>query len=80
MRAVKSPMIRTAVWPASWNCRSLRRTTAWPSVEVRTAGIDPELDAERPAEGKLLLEPTLRHEVGGAAPEQARGRRRDVEP
>ena len=30
MRAVKSPRINTAVWPASWNARSRRNRIEWP--------------------------------------------------
>src|SRR6266511_1751165 len=40
-RAVKSPTISTAVCPASWKCRSLRRTTAHPSVTAGAVGSSP---------------------------------------
>src|SRR4029450_6089516 len=39
--AVKSPTIRTAVCPASWNCRSLWSTTAHPSVTTGAVGSSP---------------------------------------
>src|SRR5436190_7272789 len=36
---------------------------------VRRRDIDPELDAQRPAELQLLVEPALRKHVGGVASE-----------
>ena len=56
--AVKSPMIRTAVCPSSWNWRSLRSTTAKPRWMSDAVGSMPSLTrSERPV-------PSLRAEVG----------------
>ena len=40
-RPVKPPTMSTAVWPRSWNWRSLRSTTAWPSVRLAPDGSMP---------------------------------------
>ncbi len=45
---VNPPTTSTAVCPRSWNCRSLRSTTACPSVRLVPGGIDAELDPQRP--------------------------------
>ena len=54
-------MIRTTVWPRSWNSRSLRSTTVWPEVDVgrpsgrsrasRAAGAPPRACARAPPSG-----------------------------
>ena len=69
--AVKSPTISTAVCPASWNCRSLRSTTAHPSVTTGGGRVQPELDPQRPSEGQLALELLRGDDLGGTG-EQAR--------
>ena len=63
-------MISTATWPASWNCRSFRSTTAWPKREVRATGIHAELHPERPVRREPLLRAALRNEVDAAARER----------
>ena len=62
-RAVKSPMMRTAVWPASWNWRSLRSTTVWPSVRSGRLGSTPSFTRSGRPERELLLEPALRDDL-----------------
>src|SRR5262249_37239399 len=42
-RAVQLPMIRTAWWPRSWNCRSLRNGTVWPRWTSMPVGSMPYL-------------------------------------
>ena len=44
------------MWPASWNCAQLREDHDVAEVDVGRGRIDPELDAQRPALGELLLE------------------------
>ena len=44
--AEKSPIRKMAVWPRSWKCFSLRRTTVWPRVKVGRGGVDAEVDAQ----------------------------------
>ncbi len=39
--------MRTALWPASWNWRSLLSTTVWPEMDVGRGGVDAELDPQR---------------------------------
>ena len=51
--AVKSPMMRTAVCPSSWNWRSLRSTTAKPRWMSDAVGSMPELDPQRAAGREL---------------------------
>ena len=66
-RPVKSPTIRTATWPASWNCRSLRSTTAWPSVRSGRLGSIPSFTrsgrpsasfSSRPSPGTISAAPS----------------------
>ena len=72
MRAVKSPMISTATWPASWNCRSFRRTTACPSVRSGRLGSTPSLTRRgRPCSSRSSS-PPCRNEVDAAARERRR--------
>src|SRR4051812_29985825 len=40
-RAVKSPTIRTTLWPRSWNSRSFWRTTVWPRWMSAAVGSRP---------------------------------------
>src|SRR3954452_15500638 len=42
-RAVKSPTIRTTLWPRSWNSRSFCRTTVWPRWMSGAVGSRPSL-------------------------------------
>src|SRR3954451_17739058 len=42
-RAVKSPTIRTTLWPWSWNSRSFCRTTVWPRWMSGAVGSRPSL-------------------------------------
>ena len=41
IRAVKSPMISTAVWPASWKARNLRNRMLWPRWMLLPVGSMP---------------------------------------
>lgn len=40
---VKSPMMRTTLWPSSWNWRIFLRTTAWPRCRSGLVGSAPSL-------------------------------------
>jgi hypothetical protein len=71
--AVKSPTIRTAVWPASWNCRSLCSTTAQPSVTSEAVGSRPSFTRSGASERELLLEPALGNDVGRPVLQRSRG-------
>ncbi len=58
IRAVKSPMMSTATWPASWNCRSFRSTTACPSVRSGRLGSTPSFTRSgRPAASRSSRPP-----------------------
>ena len=46
-RAVKSPRISTATWPASWNRRRVRSTTAWPRWRSEAVGSSPSFTRRR---------------------------------
>src|SRR3989304_5927462 len=47
---VKSPMRKMAVWPKSWKCFNLRRTTVWPRWMSGAVGSTPSLTRSgRPA-------------------------------
>ena len=74
-RAVKSPTIRTATWPASWNCRSFRSTTAWPSVRSGRSGRARASPAAAAPRASFSSRPSLRDDLGGAAAQLDRGRR-----
>src|SRR5215471_13360049 len=41
--AVKSPIIKIAVWPRSWKCFSLRINTVWPRCRSGAVGSNPAL-------------------------------------
>src|SRR5438105_12549046 len=43
MRAVKSPMMATTVWPSSWKARSTSRTARWPMCMSGAVGSSPSL-------------------------------------
>ena len=57
------------MWPASWNARIRCSGIAATDVDVGRGDVDPELDAQRPPELQLLLEPALREEVDVVAGE-----------
>ena len=73
-RAVKSPMIRTTVWPALLELAQLLEHDGVAEVDVGRGRVDPELDPQRPARRELLLEPPLRQHVDRVA-RQIRHRR-----
>ena len=65
--AVKSPMIRTTVWPRSWNWRSLRSGTACPRCRSGAVGSTPSLMRSGRSFGELALHVGEWHEIGDAA-------------
>ena len=71
-RAVKSPTISTAVWPASWNWRSLRSTTAHPSVTAGAVGSRPSLTRSGRPRRELALELLLGDDLGGTGEQLGR--------
>ena len=71
--AVKSPRISTAVWPRSWNWRSLRSTTAKPRWMSDAVGSMPSLIRSGRSPGQLLPQVGLGDEVGGPGPDDPDG-------
>src|SRR3954447_4213658 len=61
-RAVKSPTIRTTVWPASWNSRSFCRTTVWPRWRSGAVGSRPSFTRSgRPSARRASRAPSGLH-------------------
>ena len=56
-------MIRTTVWPSSWNSRSFSRTTVWPRWMSAVVGSMPSLTRSGRPAGELLGEPPLGQHV-----------------
>ena len=69
--AVKSPMIRTAVWPELLELAELAQHDREAEVDVGRGGVDAELDAQRPAGGELAPEVVLGDEVDRAGADDA---------
>ena len=71
-RAVQSPMMSTARWPASWNSRSLPSTTAWPRWMSGAVGSTPSLTRRgRPNASLAASSPGGRHSTRPRAARRA---------
>ena len=63
-------MMRTAWCPRSWKLAQFSQNDRVAEMNVRAGRIDPELHAQRPAEGQLLAQLMLADNLGRAPAER----------